>query len=496
MKVAPLVVVCLALAHPGHAADARARSLVLDPLKLAFAGYLGGNTDDQAFSVAVDAGGNLWLAGSTESANFPIVNALQPKSGGATDAFVAEIAANGTTIKYATYLGGSGLDVATGIALDASGNIYVTGFTNSGDFPVTKGVLQTHLRGALFDAFVAKISPSGALVYSTYLGGHYVDAANAIAVDTGGDAYVTGYTCSYDFPTKNAFQPFLDGGPPGCFSGQDAFVAKLGNDATTLVYSTFFGGSDKDEAKSIALDAQGRAAIVGYTMSSDLPTAGFALTGYSGGRDAFVARIGSGGALEYASYFGGTGDETAMGVGIGSSGDLYVAGYSTSSDLPTSNAFQPQLAGPEDGFAMRIAITATNADLVYATFFGGGDADRLHAIAVDPLGNAYAAGYTESLDFPMFAPFQAMFGGGTRDAVVARFNPNGMPTFSTYLGGTDDDIGWSLAIAKGPAIFVAGETLSTDLGTAGAFEPNAQGASDGFAARIAPSPGSDAREPR
>ena len=498
MKVVSLVVAVFvfALAHAAHAADRRAKSLVLDPLKLAFAGYLGGNTDDQAFSVAIDAAGNLWIAGSTESANFPIVNALQPKSGGATDAFVAEIAADGATIKYATYLGGKGLDVATGIALDASGGVYVTGFTNSSDFPVTHGVLQTQLRGTLFDAFVAKISPSGALVYSTYLGGHFVDAANAIAVDAAGDAYVAGYTCSYDFPTKNAFQPFLDGGPPGCFSGQDAFIAKLSNDATTLVYSTFFGGSDKDEAKAIALDAQGRAAIAGYTMSNDLPTAGFALTGYGGGRDALVARIGSGGALEYASYFGGTGDDTAMGVGIGPSGDLYVAGYTASTDLPTANAFQAQLAGPEDGFAMRVAITATSAHLVYATFFGGGDADRLHAIAVDAGGSAYATGYTESLDFPTFAPFQATPGGGTRDAVVARFNANGAPTFSTYLGGADDDIGWSLAIAKGPSIYVAGETLSTDLGTAGAFEPNAQGASDGFAARIAPSHGIDVREPR
>jgi hypothetical protein len=493
MKIASLAVFVLALAH---AAGAGAKTLVLDPLKLTYAGYLGGNTDDQAFSVAVDAAGNVFVAGSTESANFPIANALQPKSGGATDAFVAEISADGTTIRFATYLGGSGLDVATGIALDAGGSVYVTGFTNSSDFPVTKGVLQTHRSGVLFDAFVAKISPSGALAYSTYLGGHAVDAANAIAVDAAGNAHVAGYTCSYDFPTRNAFQPLLDGGPFGCFSGQDAFVAKLDAGATALVYSTFFGGSDKDEAKSIALDAQGRAAIVGYTMSSDLPTAGAALAGFGGGRDAFVARFDDAGALEYASCFGGAGDDAATGVAIGPAGDVYVAGYTASGDLPTANAFQPQLAGPEDGFAMRAAITATSADLVYATFFGGGDADRLHAIAVDGSGNAYVAGYTESLDLPTFAPFQPAHGGGVRDAVVARFNANGLPTFASYLGSADDDIGWGVTVGKDAAIRVAGETLSTDLATPGAFEANAQGASDGFAARIGPAHGVRAPTPR
>jgi hypothetical protein len=459
--------------------------------QLTYASYLGGNATDQAFSVAVDAVGNTYVAGSTESANFPVVNALQPQLKGATDAFVARIGADGTTLKYATYLGGSGLDVATGIALDASGSIYVTGFTNSTDFPVTPGVMQTQLRGKLFDAFVAKISPSGALLYSTYLGGHYVDAANSIAVDDAGNAHVTGYTCSYDFPTKSAFQPFLKGGPPGCFAGQDAFVAKLDAHATALIYSTFLGGSDKDEAKSIVLDAQGRVAIAGVTASSDFPAAGFALTGFRGGRDAFVTRVGGSGALEYSSYLGGTGDDTAMGVAVGSSGDLYLAGYSDSFDFPTSNAFQPALSGPEDGFVTRIALTATSAKIVYSTLLGGGDADRLHAIAVDAGGNAYVAGYTESLDFPIFAPTQGQL-AGTRDAVVTRLGSSGVPTYSTYLGASDADIGWGLAVREnvlgGPTIQIAGETLSPDLGTNGAFQPNPQGASDGFVARLDTSP--------
>jgi hypothetical protein len=457
---------------------------------LAYAGYLGGNTTDQAFSVAVDAAGNTYVAGSTESANFPAVNALQPALKGATDAFVAKISADGKTLQYATYLGGSKLDVATGIAVDTNGGVYVTGFTNSSDFPVTPGVVQNHLKGSLFDAFVAKISPSGALVYSTYLGGSYVDIANAIAVDSAGNAHVAGHTCSYDFPTYKAFQPQLQGVPPGCFSGQDAFVAKLNATGSAFVYSTFFGGSDGDEAKAIAIDGLGRALVAGFTASSNLPTLGFPLTPYRGGRDAFVARFASNGALEYASDYGGTGDDVATGIAVGNGFDVHIAGYTDSPDLPAVNAFQPSLAGAEDGFALRFTLLATNAIIDFATWLGGGDDDRLHAIAVDANGNTYVAGYTDSLDFPTLAPIQPSL-ASTRDAVVAVLDGSGMPVFSTFLGGSDDDIGWALAIDKtppgsAPGIHVAGETLSTDLGTANAFEPNAQGAADGFAAKITP----------
>ncbi|HET7924037.1 MAG TPA: SBBP repeat-containing protein, partial [Rhodanobacteraceae bacterium] len=393
--------------------------------QLAYAGYLGGNTTDQAFAVAVDAAGSTYVAGSTESLNFPVVNAPQPQLKGATDAFVAKIGADGTTLEYATYLGGSGLDVATGIAVDADGSIFVTGFTNSIDFPVTPGVVQTHLKGKLFDAFVLKITLSGAIAYSTYLGGSYVDIANAIRVDGAHNAYLAGYTCSYDFPTtKNASQPFLKGGPPGCFSGQDAFVAKLDANAKALVYSTFFGGSDKDEATSLALDAQGRAFVAGHTSSNDLAALGFPLTPYRGARDAFVARFDTAGALGYASYFGGADNDTAAGVAVGAGGDVYVTGYTASPDFPTANAFQSALFGPEDGFVARIAFTQTSATILYSTYLGGGDGDRLHAIATDPGGNAYVAGYTESLDFPTVTPTQPAL-DGPRDAVVARLDPAG-----------------------------------------------------------------------
>ena len=455
--------------------------------QLAYAGHLGGSATDQAFSVAVDAEGNTYVAGSTESASFPVVNALQPALKGATDAFVAKISADGTTLLYATYLGGSKLDAAYGIAVDASGSVYVAGATSSSDFPVTPGVVQSHLKGALFDAFVAKISPAGTLVYATYLGGSYVDIADAIAVDAARNAYVVGYSCSYDFPTKKAFQPFLKGGPPGCFAGQDAFVAKLDANASSLVYSTFFGGTGKDEATALALDTQGRAFVAGYSASNDLPVAGFALTPFRGGRDAFVARFDADGALGYASYLGGTADETATGIALGAAGDVFVAGYTASPDFPLANAHQGALQGIEDGFVARIAFTQTSASLLYSTYLGGGDADRLQAIAADASGGAYVAGYSESLDFPTVAPAQAAL-GGPRDAIVARFDPAGVPTYATFLGGSDSDSGWGLALHAGALgavdVDVAGETLSTDLGTAGAFQPNAQGAADGFAAKV------------
>jgi hypothetical protein len=483
--------VVLGAPHASVARQRHAKSPLHDRFALAYAGYLGGNTSDQAFAIAVDANGDAYVAGSTESANLPVVNALQAKLKGTTDAFVARVRADGSSLIYSTYLGGSGLDVATAIALDAAGNAYVTGFTSSGDFPVTPGVVQKHMNGKAYDAFVAKISPTGALVYATYLGGTYVDVANAIAVDAAGDAHVAGYTCSFDFPVHNAFQPSLKGAPPGCFSGQDAFVAKLDADATSLPYSTFFGGSDEDEATAIALDPAGRIVIAGQSASSDLPVAGGALAPFGGGRDAFVARFEPGGALGYASDFGGIDDDVATGVAVGKSGDLYVGGYTASADLPTWNAFQPSLLGDEDGFVLRFALTASGASIAYSTYFGGGDADRVQAIAVDADGKAYVTGYTESLDLPTIVPTQAK-SGGSRDAFVARFDAVGTPTYSTYLGGSDDDVGWHLAVrngflGSGTHLYVAGETLSAGLGTTAAFGPNAQGASDGFAAGFVPS---------
>ena len=250
----------------------RATPLTIDPLVLFYATYLGGSSADKALSLSVDAAGNAYVAGLTQSIDFPAANAAQPAIGGSTDIFISKINAAGTALIYSTYLGGSNIDAALGIAKDNAGNAYVTGYTASPNFPVTPGAMQTSLNGSAYDAFVAKLGPTGSLQYSTYLGGSDIDVANAVAVDGAGNAYVAGFTCSPDFPIVNAFQPSLHGAPYGCFSGWDAFVSKLNVGGTALVYSTYFGGDGDDRGSSLVVDpGTSIVYVAGRSASSSLP---------------------------------------------------------------------------------------------------------------------------------------------------------------------------------------------------------------------------------
>ena len=258
---------------------------------LIYSTYLGGNSDiDDGLAIAVDSSGNAYVSGETASDNFPTTaGALQTTFGGLVDAFVSKLNSCGSALIYSTYLGGGGFDLGGGIAVDSSGNAYVTGSTQSSDFPTTAGALQTILAGGDFDAFVSKLNSTGsALVYSTYLGGSSSDGGDGIALDSSGNAYVTGSTQSSDFPTTaGALQTTLAGGD------FDAFVSKLNSTGSALVYSTYLGGSSSDGGDGIALDSSGNAYVTGSTQSSDFPTTAAALqAAFAGGDDdAFVSKI-------------------------------------------------------------------------------------------------------------------------------------------------------------------------------------------------------------
>jgi hypothetical protein len=248
--------------------------------------YLGGSSGDSGNSIAVDAAGNAYVTGFTQSADFPTVNALQPTLGitGATNAFVAKLTPDGSSLVYSTFLGGTFLDVGFGIAVDTAGNASVAGTTGSPDFP-TANALQS-VNGGFLNAFVAKLSADGsALVYSTYLGGSLLDFGYGIAVDSSSNAYVTGQTASPDFPTTNPLEPVLGG-------VGNAFVAELSADGAALVYSTYLGGSRGDQGNGIAVDAAGNAYVTGQTHSPDFPAVN-ALQPAPGGPNgnAFVAKI-------------------------------------------------------------------------------------------------------------------------------------------------------------------------------------------------------------
>ena len=405
---------------------------------------------------------------------------------------------------YSTYLGGSADDAGVGIAVDAAGNAYVTGSTASANFPTTAGAFQTTLGGGGvgFDAFVTKLNSTGsALLYSTYLGGsNNDDSGVGIAVDGAGNAYVTGSAFSTDFPTTpGAFQSSFGG-------VRDAFVTKLNPTGSTLVYSTYLGGTGDDGGVSIAVDTAGSAYVSGFAQAGFPTTTAAFQPGFGGGPyDAFVTKLGStGSALVYSTYLGGSGDDEVFGgLAVDASGNAYVTGFTTSANFPTTpGAFQTTFggAGPLGfGDAFVTKLNSTGSMPVFSTYLGGSGDDFGAGIAVDGNGNAYIAGSTASTNFPTTpGAFQTTFGGsgplGLGDAFVTKLNPTGSALiYSTYLGGSGDDFATRIAVdvLPNPSAYVTGNTASTNFPTtAGAFQTTLGGvgpfgAGDAFVAKIA-----------
>jgi len=380
---------------------------------------------------------------------------------------------------YSTYLGGSNYDFGQGIAVDTAGNAYVTGYTESTNFP-TMNPLQSYNGSGGEEGFVTKLNPSGsALVYSTYLGGTGGgDGAQAITVDTSGNAYVTGFASSTDFPTVNPVQATNAGGY------SDAFVAKLNPTGSALVYSTYLGGSGQDQGNSIAVDSSGNAYLIGVTFSTDFPTANPMQVALGGVQDAFVTELNaSGSALVYSTYFGGSSNDSGSGIAVDSSGNAYVTGYTASTDFPIMNPLQ-SYGGDGDAYVAK--LNATGSALVYSTFLGGSGNDNGSGIAVDVSGNAYVTGNTQSTNFPTMNPVQLANGGST-DAFVAKLNASGSAlVYSTYLGGSGNDLSFGIAVDSSGYAFVTGYTDSTNFPTVNPVQPKYGGDLDAFVAKLSP----------
>ena len=455
-------------------------TLVIDPA-LVFSTYLGGASNDSANAIAVDGSGNVYVAGSAMSTNFPVaVGALQPFIGGGSDAFVTKIGPSGNALIYSTYLGGSQNDSAFAITVDVSGNAYVAGSTMSTNFPTTLNTFQSTNAGGS-DAFVTKIGPSGnALIYSTYLGGSQNDSAKAIAVDSLENAYLTGSTSSNNFPLQNAL--FILAG-----SGPDAFVTKVNPSGNGLVFSTCLGGFQDDFGNAIAVDADGNVYVAGSTTSTAFPVVVVSAIqpANAGGSDAFVSKINpTGTALAYSTYLGGSSDDYAYAITVDISGNAYVAGSTNSTNFPTQTAFQLQNKGGFDAFVTK--IDAAGDALVYSTYLGGFTGnDYAKGVAVDSLGNAYVAGYTSSTEFPVTSnPIQLSNRGGN-DAFITNFDPSGTSLiYSTYLGGATDDQANGIAVDASGNAYIAGFTNSVNFHTMGPLQPANAGGYDAFIAKI------------
>ena len=467
--------------------------LIIDPVLLDYSTYLGGTYDDGGNGIAVDSGNHAYIAGMTESADFPTtVGAYQVALAGGYDAFITKLTPTGDALVYSTYLGGSDDDdKAYGIAVDSNNHAYVTGETRSNDFP-TQNPFQGALVGAA-DAFVAKLSPDGsALVYSTYLGGEDLEKGYAIALDTNNYAYVTGETRSpLLFPTQNPYQTALAGGVT------DAFVTKLSQDGATLVYSTYLGGSGDDLGEGIAVDSNNNAYIDGYTDSgSPTPfptTAGAYQVALAGEVDAFVTKLSpAGNTLVYSTYLGGDFEDYAHDIALDSEDHAYITGKTESDDFPTTpGAFQLARVADYDVFVTKLSLAGDA--LVYSTYLGGDGFDLAEGIAVDPDNHAYVAGETWSDDLPVtsdaFQPARASVDWG--DAFATKLSPAGDAlVYSSYLGGTGWDIGTGIALDPDDHAYVSGWTCSGDFPTTdGAFMESPGGVScwtiwDAFASKI------------
>jgi uncharacterized protein (TIGR03437 family) len=423
-------------------------------------------------------------------------------------------------LSYSTYLGGSDQDGARGIARDAAGNVYIAGSTNSMDMP-TVSAYEANFRGRTAsnlpqgDGFVAKFSPSGTLLYLTYIGGSRDDYVTAIAVDAAGNAYLTGGTTSLDFPLQNAYQQQFGGtgGAGNIIRTGDAFVTKLAPTGNRLVYSTYLGGSQDDVGFAIAVDSTGSAYVTGATLSGNFPVmganGGFPLQGGNRGQggeplqtcpgcngpfwdpgDAFVTKLDpTGTQLVFSTYLGGGFDDVAFALALDASNNVYVGGCTLSNTFPvTRSAAQTHYMGNNtvnpaylgDGFVT--ALNSTGSALIYSTFVGGSGDDCVLAIAVDSTGSVYMTGSTDSTDLPVTTGvLQGTLAGfkpggipnsvkqNIGDAFVGRLDPTGSTfLYLTYLGGGRNDAGTAIAVDSGGTAYVAGFTDSSDFPLVGA----------------------------
>lgn len=434
--------------------DIDAYIAVLGPagMQLLYAAVIGGTDEDACYGMSLDAQGSPYLTGYTTSSDFPTVHPIETDAGNAdTDVFVTKLASNGASLVYSTYLGGNDTELATGIDVDPAGNAYLAGLTNSTDYPMV-GAFMGNRDG--LDAFVTKINASGtALSYSTYLASDGSENATGVAVSEGGEVTVVGATDSGGFPLDEPFQGVIVG-------ESDGFVTRLSASGSTLRFSTFIGGNRLDLPQGVCLDADGAAIVAGVTYSSNFPTRSPIQTDPADtNSDAFVLKLAmSGSALQFSTYLGGAWTDSATDLDVGDDGRIFVAGYTSSLDFPTLNpVFVDTDENNYDGFLS--CLGPTGSSFVYSTYFGGERNDLIEAVSVDGSGNAYIAGYTDSVHLPLANPYQGVMHGAS-DAFVTKIR-----------NGSSD---LQVTLAAGPEPVLTGHNLTYIL-TVGNLGPNAAG---------------------
>jgi len=470
----------------------RSRPLVIDPL-LVYSTYMGGAANDQVTAVKLGPNGLLYVAGSTNNSDMPYINgAYSNVNVGVTNVFVTILdtsAAGGFRPVYFSYLGGQRIDVPTALTLDSQGNVYVTGNTTSPGFPMVGNSVMTTNGSNLTEAFMFVLNPSGygqvSLLYSTFLGGTQGNTfGNAIDVDQAGNIFVVGTTLAGDFPiTANAYQT-------GLWGGQDAFLIEINTGTTTPIYSTFLGGELDDDGRGVAVAPNGLVYLAASTESTEFPMAGYSYQGSPvGNYDLVLAVLDpsqfGGESLVYATYFGGSDSEEVRAMAVDPEGNLLLTGYTLSSDFPvTSDAAQPTYGGNGDIF-IAVVNPFDPRFLLYSTYLGGSDCEVGYAIGSDAQSNLYVTGYTLSPDLPVTANAPQRAWPQGVDIVAAKVVPHvaGLGGFGyvTYFGGPSINSGQALAVAADGTLYVGGFTGGVLTTTTNAFQGAfGGGVQDGF----------------
>ena len=494
--------------------------LVIDPV-LSYSTYFGATGSEIGWDIAVDPNGFVYLAGETMSPDLFVTDgAFRTNYGGGSarggDAFVAKLDNQCTTLSYLTYLGGSGDDAALALAVDGSGNAFVTGFTSSADFPLASA-LRTNLSGTKdptvgvypFDAFVAELNTNGsALVFSTYLGGSADDDGIGLALDLAGNTYVTGFTYSTNFPTTNALQQFVNNPAPGATNpivgASDVFITKLKPGGSDFVYSTCLGGASDENGEGIVADAAGYAYVTGFTISTNFPNTNAAqpflnnpsagaTNHFAGASDAFITKINpDGSGLACSTFLGGGRDDVGFRLALDMEMNVFVTGSALSADFPSvpesnTNLLKSVTSASlvPDVFAAKLAATGTN--WVYSVVFGGAARDEGWDVVVDSLGNAHLVGVTYSSDFPTTntSAFLSATNSGGADAFVAVLNRGGTALLrSAALGGSGNEFGYGIEVDGAGNDYLVGKTSSTNFPTVAPGQSAFGGTNDAFVAKI------------
>jgi hypothetical protein len=466
---------------------------------LVYSTFLGGGDSEEGKAITIDSSNNVYITGRTYSSDFPTNVGVFDTTYSGVDAFVTKINANGTALLYSTFLGGSDYDEGYGIAVDPAGNAYISGRTASSDFPTIAGSFDSTYHSGEYglDAFVSKLNSTGSgLIFSTYLGGSWDDnGSEGIAVDTAGNVYVTGYTHSAtDFPiTSNAFATTHNG-------GWDVFVTKFNAAGSILLYSTFLGGPWDDSGYNLAIDNSGNAYIIGSASSNFPTTTGAFQTSLNGNIDVFVSKLNtlaSGTAsLVYSTYLGGSDIDSGNDIKVDDSGNAYITGDTWSSDFPTTvGAVAPSFnGGSDDCFVSKINTLASGtASLVYSTYLGGNNTDYGYGLALDRFGNTYITGYAQSTNFPVtIGAYDISVYSSRTDTFISVLDATGSSfLYSTFLGGSDWDIGFDIAVDNDGDAYITGFTVSSDFPTTiGAFDTTYSGGYfDAFVTKLRPYPG-------